>query len=380
MRIGFSAFVMQAGHSGVAAYIKDLFANLQRIDSRNHYTLMMPRGEDHLVPLSAPNFEKRVSPRYSAKPIANLVWHNMRLPGIVRSEKLDLVHIPSYRRIPMVKSGRIVATVHDLATFALDAKYDRARMFFNRRIVPAMIGRADRVITVSKYTKNDIVRLIGYPSDKIDVIYSGIDTSLYSEQARAPAMRRLQDLHGLDQPFFVYLSRLEHPAKNHVRLIEAFERFKSTEDSPHQLVLAGADWNGADTIRRRVARSKYKEHIHLLGFTPRESLPLLYSACDLMIYPSLFEGFGFPILEAMACGANVICSNTSSMPEIASDLAITFDPYSVDDIRAKIEAGLRRDWGEPERARAVAYASGFKWRDAAQRVIDIYEQVLGDES
>jgi glycosyltransferase involved in cell wall biosynthesis len=184
MRIGFSAFVMQAGRSGVAAYIKELFANLQGVDADRQYTLMMPRGEDHLIALTAPNFEKRISPACTANPLLSLAWHNLCLPSIARREKFDLIHIPSYRRIPFVKSARLVATVHDLATFALDAKYDRARMFFNRRIVPAMIRRADRIITVSNYTKRDIVRIVGYPEDRIDVVYSGIDTELFAPRAR----------------------------------------------------------------------------------------------------------------------------------------------------------------------------------------------------
>jgi glycosyltransferase involved in cell wall biosynthesis len=184
--------------------------------------------------------------------------------------------------------------------------------------------------------------------------------------------------HGISKPFFVYVSRLEHPAKNHVRLIEAFELFKRNNDSGQQLVLAGADWNGAEAIRRRAAESAYSDQIHMLGFAPRESLPLLYSACDLMIYPSLFEGFGFPILEALACGANVICSNSSSMPEIAGGHGLIFDPLSVEDIAAKIAEGLRRDRDDTARARDIDYAAGFKWSDTARRVIDIYERVLGE--
>lgn len=376
MRIGFPAFVMQGGKSGVAVYIKSLFSHLQKVDLENQYELMVPRDEQDLIPLDNPNFGKSAYPSLLANPIVNIAWQNTALPLIARSKGFDLVHIPSYRRIPLIKSVKVVATVHDLATFELDAKYDPARMFYNRKIVPHLIRNADHVITVSHYTKQDIMRIVGYPEEKISVIYSGIDSNLFRPVSRDQARTELRKRHGLEKPFFVYISRLEHPAKNHVRLIEAFERFKKQNDSEHQLVLAGADWNGAKIIRRRVLESPLRKEIHLLGYAPIDSLPLLYNACDLMIYPSLFEGFGFPIVEAMACGANVICSNSSSMREIAGDRLGTFDPRSVDEIVQKMEDALSGPWGEEQRSRVIKYGRGFDWKSTARQVTEIYRKVL----
>lgn len=376
MNIGFSAFVMQGGKSGVAAYIKSLFSSLQKFDSENNYDLLISRKEEDLVPLSKPNFQKSVYPSFIANPVVNLAWHNSLLPLITKKKGFDLIHIPSYRRIPLVKGVKTVATVHDLATFALDAKYDQARMFFNRKIVPSMIRRANHVITVSNYTKRDIVDIAGYPEEKITVIYSGINTDLFSATPKSEARTLLAERHGLDKPFFVYLSRLEHPAKNHIRLISAFEKFKDRNETDHQLVFAGADWNGARKIRARAKESAFASEIHFLGFVSLESIPLLYSGCDLMVYPSLFEGFGFPILEAMACGANVVCSNTSSMQEIASDIAPTFDPEAVEDMLARMEEALGRDWDEPRRRKAIDYATSFRWEDTARKVVDVYRKVV----
>jgi len=322
MQIGISTFVMQGGTSGVAAYIRNLVQGLQHEDRDNTYELLMARNEADLIPLNNPNFIKRLYTPFINRPVVNLAWHNIGLP----QHNYDLLHIPSYRRIPLLKRTKVVATVHDLAPFSVDAKYDRARMFFNRRIVPDMIRRADHVIAVSEHTKHDLVRLTGYPEGKISMIYSGIDHDLFRPHPKVDAQARLAELHGLNKPFFIYVSRLEHPAKNHVRLIEAFERFKLENDSAHQLVLAGADWNGTDVIRERAKESPVKDDIIFLGFVEANTLPLLYSACDLTVYPSLFEGFGFPILEALACGAPTLCSNTSSMKEIAGNIVPVFDP------------------------------------------------------
>ena len=372
MRIGVSTFVMQGGKSGVAAYIRNLIRFLQEEDAKNRYDLLMARDEADLIPLTNPNFEKRLYSSAINRPVRNLAWHNLGLP----QKKYDVLHIPSYRRIPLLKRTKVVATVQDLAAFSVDGKYDRARMFFNRKIVPSMIRNADHVIAVSHATKDDLVRLVGYPEKKISVIYSGIDHTLFRPTSKDEARRQLALLHGLEKPFFTYVSRLEHPAKNHVGLIEAFERFKLENDSAHQLVFAGADWNGADAIRTRAAESPVKEDIVFLGFVPLHSLPLLYSGCDLMVYPSLFEGFGFPIVEALACGAPVACSATSSMKEIAGTLLPTFDPSSADELFRTLETTVSRGWSAEARARGMELARTYDWRNTARRIMEVYESMV----
>ncbi|MBN2161614.1 MAG: glycosyltransferase family 4 protein [Pontiellaceae bacterium] len=371
MKIGFSTFVMQGGYSGISTYIRELLRFLQIEDRTNRYEVLMPRQECDLIGLTNPGFSKRLSPPVVNRPLVSLAWHNSVCAKLSRD--YDILHIPTARRIPLIKSTRVVATVHDLAAFSIEAKYDRPRMFFNRRMVPAMIRRADHVITVSRFTRDDLIRHAGVPEERISVIYSGIDHDLFQPMPKNTARERLQAAHGLDKPFFVYVSRLEHPGKNHIRLIEAFERFKFENDSAHQLVLAGADWPGADFIRARAAASPVRQDIIFPGFVPQKSLPLLYNACDLMIFPSLFEGFGFPILEAAACGAPVICSDTSSMKEIAGDRIPTFDPNRADAIYRAMECALSAGADEKRMQRGIEYAATFNWHETARRVMEVYE-------
>lgn len=372
MRIGFPTFVMQGGKSGVATYVRNLLQGLQQEDRENLYDLLMARDEADLIPLTNRNFRKTLHSPFINRPIPSLAWHNLGLP----QKQYDVLHIPSYRRIPLLKRTKVVATVHDLAAFSIDRKYDRARMFFNRKIVPSMIRNADHVIAVSHHTKRDLVQLVGYPENKTSVIYSGIDHALFRPIAKDEARRQLMQLHGLEKPFFVYVSRLEHPAKNHVRLIEAFERLKLENDSAHQLVFAGADWHGAEAVHARAAESPVKDDIVFLGFAPPYSLPLLYAGCDLMVYPSLYEGFGFPIVEALACGAPVICSNTSSMKEIAGTFLPTFDPASMDEIFQCLETLVSKGWSAEARARGTELARTYDWRKTAHHVMGVYQSVV----
>lgn len=373
MNIGFSTFVLQGGRSGLSTYILDLLGALQCEDAQNTYSILMAENEAQLLPLSNPNFTRISKPAWINRPLPNLLWHNTALAW--GSSRFDLLHIPSARRIPLLKRTKVVATVHDLAAFHIAGKYDRARMFFNRRAVPAMIRRADRIIAVSEQTRNDLVRYAGYDENRISVIYSGIDHDLFAPVAKAEARERLRLLHGMEKPFFVYVSRLEHPAKNHLRLIEAFERFKLENDSMHQLVFAGADWSGAAVIRERAAISPVKEDILFLGFVQKSSLPLLYSGCDLMVFPSLFEGFGLPIIEALACGAPVICSNTSAMKELAGEWIPTFDPADSGAIFECIAAAVSAGRTEGDRVRGMECAQHFNWRETARKVMEVYRSV-----
>ncbi|MBM4221487.1 MAG: glycosyltransferase family 4 protein [Gammaproteobacteria bacterium] len=377
MNIGFSACVLQGGRTGVASYVVNLLHTLQETDRVNTYDVILPQADAHLIRDGYPGFSKHLLPNVLSSPVPNIAWHSLALPARSRQQRYDLVHIPSYRRLPLHKGAPIVATVHDLATLHLDGKYDAARMLYNRRIVPSLIRRADHVITVSHFTAGDLVNLVGYPAEKISVIYSGIQQQHYHAIPADVSREHLKTRYGLEGPFVVFVSRVEHPAKNHLRLIQAFERLKARKPSDLKLVMAGADWNGADAVKDYAARSPVARDVVFTGFVSLEDIPHFYSACEVMAYPSLFEGFGFPIVEAMACGAPVICSNTTSMKEVATDLAPTFDPLNVDAIADALEMALQRGKDPGLTARAMAYAATFDWRETARKVMDVYRHVAG---
>ncbi|MCB1133247.1 MAG: glycosyltransferase, partial [Verrucomicrobiae bacterium] len=261
MKVLLSAGMIQGGRSGVARYVIALADAIER---------GQPDVELHVAGLDADRalFPRIDASRWISIPerasggAANLLWHQLSLDGLVRKRAIDLVHIPSYRRMMFHCHVPQVATIHDCAPFVMRGKYDLARGFFGRGVVPAIARRTDRIIAVSETTGRDIVKWMKVPREKVNVIPNGIDHDMFRPQDGA-AVAEFRRRRGLDAPFFLYVARLEHPAKNHVRLIRAFERLVADGAFDGRLILPGAPWHGSETIVRAVETSPARERIRL---------------------------------------------------------------------------------------------------------------------
>ncbi len=375
IRVALSTSVVQRGKSGVASYLFGLLGGLHRSDTAPELVLL---GLDEDKPL----FEKWLD-RCQWVPVGeeyrpalkNVLWHQTVLRGVLRREKIDVLHIPSYRRIVARPPVPQVVTIHDLASFAVRGKYDLARMIYGKKIVRLLARQADTVTTVSHATARDVHRYFGLPEAALHVIWNGIDHDAFrplpSEEVRA-GMARLEQR----APYFIYLARLEHPGKNHVRLIEAFEQFcQANPADSHDLVFGGADWHGADVIHKRISDSPVKHRIRSLGFVAKDDLPLWYSGATALIYPSLFEGFGLPPVEAMACGVPVISSTCGSLGEVVGEAARLIDPYDPRSIAAAMaEIALNPETAGLHRRLGLERAGLFSWDRAAASVCALYKQ------
>lgn len=377
MRVGITTFGADGGKSGMSQYIIKLLQQLALIPNGPEFevivyddekSIFVPPGEK-MAPIC---FGKRLH-----NPLINLVWHLVALPRLCQKRSYDVLFLPAAnRRLPFWVPCPSVGTVHDFSSTHVEDKYDKARMFFIKRYTPILIRRLNMVLTVSENSKRDIMSFCGIPEEKVVVTPNGVDLEVYFPQDRNQALERVQAKYAIRSPYILYVSRIEHPGKNHVRLINAFSRLKAKTKMPHQLVLAGTTWGRAEEVYETAARSAYTEDISFIGFVDGLDLPSLYSAADLFVFPSLYEGFGMPILEAMACGVATVCSNLSSMPEVAGDAALLFDPYDEDDICRTMEQILEND-----ELRVQFVQKGFErsllysWSSAAKKTLEVIYQV-----
>ena len=373
MRIGISTSVIQRGKSGVGQYVLALVRALIPHAREHEFTLF---GLEKDLPLFAfaRDAMRIVSVPETVRPaLRDILWHQTELPRLARKLELDVLHVPSYRRMLWRRPCPLVATIHDLAPFRLPHKYDALRMVYGRVIARRLANRQDRIITVSRDTANDVERFFKVPTSRLTVVHNGLDHARFTVNGRAEAAAEMAQRHNLNAPFFLYVARFEHPGKNHPRLIAAFNRFKAERPSPWQLVLCGSDWHGADVIHAEVKRSPFAADIHCPGFVAPADLPTWYRAARVFVFPSLFEGFGLPPLEAMACGTPVIASNVSAVGEVCGDAAAFVNPLDTEDI-ARQMARMAQDEPLRERLRAagLVHARNFDWAKAAAATLEVY--------
>jgi len=374
IRVALSTSVAQRGRSGVASYLFGLLEGLARIDAPVKVILV---GLDADRPLFARWLDRcewsGVDERWRPA-LRNVLWHQTALRRRLRELRADVVHIPSYRRIIWHAPCPQVVTIHDCAAFAVAGKYDFARMFYGRQVVTRLARTADILMTVSAATADDVARHFGLARTAIHVVWNGLDHAHFRPPDPARVAGFLHHQVRQRAPYFLYLARLEHPAKNHVRLITAFEQFAAAHPHyHHDLLLGGADWHGAAHIHARITASPLRNRIRALGFVDQADLPCWYAGATAMVYPSLFEGFGLPPAEAMACGCPVICSTRGSLGEVVGDAARLIDPEDVPALAHALAelagTAARAHWQN----RGLARAALFDWNETARKVTSLYQ-------
>jgi glycosyltransferase involved in cell wall biosynthesis len=379
MRIGISTSVIQRGKTGVAQYVFALVRAFLPFANEHRFHLFVLEEDVPLFAFAAKAMEIVPVPERHRPPVSNILWHQTKLPGLVRTKELDVLHIPSYRRMLWPKPCSLVATIHDLAPFHVSKKYDWKRMLYAKVFVRRFARRQDQIIAISRNTASDIERFFGI-SRNVTVVHNGLDHDRFTPGSTEQAKTEARQRYGLQKPFFLYVARLEHPAKNHLRLISAFERFKAQTSSDWQLIFAGSDWHGAEAIHRAIEASPVANDIKALGFIKDEDLPNLYCAADAFVYPSLYEGFGMPPLEAMACGCPVISSTRGSLGEVVGDAAAIVDPEDVNSMAAELETFASSASARDRfRVAGLKRAAQFDWARTAERTLEVYKKALSAE-
>jgi glycosyltransferase involved in cell wall biosynthesis len=376
LRIGvdYTAAVNQT--AGIGRYVRSLFQAVADIDHVNQYVLVYAAPNAGRAPETpdVPNMIGREL-RFRERTM-NAVWHRLRLPIPVDlvTGAVDIFHAPDFI-LPPVRRARRMITVHDLAFLIHPECADERLRSFLEQTVPRSAERADFILADSENTRNDVICLLDADPERVFVVPCGVDPSF--RPAAEEVVAETRRWYELPRPYILSVGVIE-PRKNFPRLIDAYTRFRQRTGSDLQLAIAGGKgWLYEETYRE-AERSPYCEDIRLLGYVPEQHLAPLYTGADAFAYPSLYEGFGMPVLEAMACGTPVVCSNTSSFPEFATGAAAMVPPDDIDAIARGLEQVCT-----DETLRANLRAEGFKramtfnWHRSAEQLLQVYEHVRG---
>ena len=424
MRLLVSCIPYDKGKSGISVYVREV---VRELAAQGHELTLLcePEActEDSLKfkvesvkcrgecespggQLSTFNFQLSTldAPSWTRRPVLSMLWHLFVLPLWIRCHRREFdgfVICAANRRVCAWYPLPTTATVHDLANFHIPGKYSRLRMFYLAHVLPHYAKKAQRLVAVSEATKVDMVKFWHCREKDVTVLYNGLSGNGEwgtGNGERIPRAKRVAEgdaLAGvgtgngegagaplrvsasLRETTILYISRIEHPGKNHVRLIEAYSRLPRSLAEAHPLVIAGADWKDAEVVHEAASKSPHADLIRFTGFVSNEDMPRLWEEAGFYVFPSLFEGFGLSLVEAMAKGIPCACSNNGSLGEIAADVAITFDPEDVDNIASAL--GHLLSESETERAARVArgleHIKKFSWADHAKGIVGLVDDM-----
>jgi glycosyltransferase involved in cell wall biosynthesis len=375
LRIGidYTAAVRQG--AGIGRYTRSLVGALPALDAENSYRLFVAaRGAQGEVP-RRPNLSVRQVPLTDRE--TSILWQRLRLPLPIELflGRLDLFHSPDFV-LPPVLRARTVLTVHDLSFMRVPECAHPVLREYLLRVVPRSVRRADLVLAVSASTQRDVVELLGVPEERVRVIHEGVDER-FAPVEDADALLAVRRRYGLARPFILGLGTLQ-PRKNFCGLIEAFARLRERLGLEHDLVIVGGKGWLYEPIFARVRELGLEGRVRFLGFAADEDLPAIYSLASCLAYPSFYEGFGLPVLEAMACGTPVVTSRSSSLPEVAGTAAVLVDPHDVEELAVALEQVLHDQALRAElRAAGRRRAEGFTWERAARELLASYRALAG---
>jgi glycosyltransferase involved in cell wall biosynthesis len=373
MRIGVDYTSAATQGAGIGRYTRELMHALLALPADNRYSFFYA-SRNRIDDSKIQNLKSKIHRLPFHDKWLMRIWHRLRIPIPVELivGQVDLFHSPDFTLPPTLPGVPTLLTVHDLSFIRdPDSAWPSLRAFLNKA-VPRSVKRATHVLADSQATKADLIELFGTPAEKITVLYSGVEARFAPVRDQAE-IDRVCAKYQLPRPFILSVGTLQ-PRKNYGRLIEAVGLIAST--MLHHLVITGGKGWMYETIFEQVKQSGLEGRVHFPGFVDDADLPALYSVADLFALVSLYEGFGLPLLEAMACGTPVIGSNVSSLPEVIGEVGAQVDPRSVDDIAR----ALRQMIDRPElRARSIGMgverAKLFTWDKAARELLTIYDQV-----
>ncbi len=356
--------------AGIHGYIDQVLQNLPNVDPDWRFTVMVGDG----LSMDHPGLHVRRSHHRTTQPLRRIIWEQLAQPWQLAD--FDLVHELAFVA-PLVMSRPFVVTVYDLTFIRYPERLPQVRRWYLRLLTGLSCKRARRILAISQSTADDLVRLLGLPRDRIDLAIPGIDTRFHPLPSGEVDTWRQQK--GLPDRFLLFVGTLE-PRKNLPLLLRAYAALPPGERASCHLVLAGGKGWMIDDISRTIERHGLTGAVHLPGFVPDDELPWWYNAADALVYPSVFEGWGMPVTEAMACGKPVLVSDVSSLPEAAGDTGLRLSPNDEAAWTEALALCIRdRNWREVQGEQARLRSRRFTWRHTAEQTISSYRKALATQ-
>jgi glycosyltransferase involved in cell wall biosynthesis len=376
MRIGIDATPLLKERSGIGQYVHGLIQGLQTVDVRNSYRLFYPSWTEFggSSPFSVHSFPTQRLPWpkwYLSLATGFCRWPFPKLSRLTNSE--DLFHWTS-NFLPPKGCRRQIMTLYDLTSLLFPKHHPWGRRVAHSMMIARSAAVADGIIVISHHTKQDVMRYLGVPESKLYVVHPAA-SSLFASKSVAQRSMALSKYGLPDKSYILFIGNIE-PRKNLVRLLVAYSEARKQLTRRHRLVLVGGQgWQNAE-IFRKAEELDLGSDLIFLGYVPDEDLPALMSGAVVFVYPSLYEGFGLPPLEAMACGTPVITSNVASLPEVVGDAAILIDPYDTAALASSLTRVLEsRELRQELHERGIKRAELFSWENTARQTVKVYEDV-----
>jgi glycosyltransferase involved in cell wall biosynthesis len=382
MHIAIDGRTIVRNRTGVGVYADRLVRSLLHLDSRNTYTLFLLEDNPSI---SAPNLNKVMVDRYAGMG-PNRFWENFMLPVFLAKNRVDVYFSPAYV-LPVLRSARrnaatasrtrYVVTLHDLVSFIYPETFTLKMRVWQRIFVSNAVRVADRILADSGATKEDILKFYNIDPKLIDIVHLPVGEQ-FSRITDCAALEKIRKKHDLPGKFVLYVGTLE-PRKNVGRLAQAYAKLPDHLRNEYALVLAGAPGWFSEDIIREIDSLNLPERIRRIGYVDQRDLPAMYTLASAFAYLSVYEGFGAPPIEAMACGTPVLCSDSSSLPEAVGDAGVRVDPYDVEAIASQLERLLTDESVRKDLiARGLKRAEQFNALDKAREVLKIFEEVVGN--
>ena len=371
MRIGIIADAMDDGGAGIASLVKNVVEQLLILDKKNTYVLVHHSPNDHPI-FKAKNVEDVIVP-VPSYPCNRAIRKLFHMRQALNKLDLDVVHDPGQMGpFFMHTNYKSVITINDLVPLILPKTSPFWVPIHHRFGLPPLMRKVDKIMAISESTKNDIHAYFPAAETKVEKIMLGANDAF--KPASAIMKNRVKKKYKLNKPFFIIVSTIE-PRKNMIRIIRAFDLFKQKTKSPIQFVIVGGKgWNKErNALKQTIKDLKLTKDVKLLGHVPFADLPALYSAASGLVFATLYEGFGLPILEAQACGCPVITSAISSMPEVAGDSAILVNPYKEESIAQGMEQLLKQS--ASLKRKGFKNVKRFSWKKTATELLKLYKSI-----